>query len=121
MLEFIASTLSIIWMLIAWAVLFGHVSVEEGNLLVLIALDALLLLVGAVALVHALRRKREWLFAFLICVTPLVHGEGAMIERYRSLTLFIPSALIVVVAIVRRIQKAKRPVTGLARRSGRDN
>jgi hypothetical protein len=107
MVPLIASVLSVGWMLIAYAMLCGYVGVEEGNLLLPIALDLCLLLVGIFAVIRAIRRRQGWILTVLICFAPLFHAAGALVEYYRPFALFVPSALIVVLAISEQIKRLK--------------
>jgi hypothetical protein len=107
MIALIASILSVAWMLLAYAMMRGHISVEEGNLLVPIGLDLLLLLVGIVAVIQAIRHRYPWTLALLICTTPLFHGAAGMLEGYRTFGFFVPSTLIIVLVIREQLKRLK--------------
>jgi len=107
MIAIFASLISVIWMAILFTQFtpFSNDPERVGSLVLLIAIDAFLLLLGVIALVLAARRRYSWRIAALIAVTPFLHWLGSIMDVLGAVVIVVPSILILLFTGARQLKK----------------
>jgi hypothetical protein len=106
MLAIFSSALSILWVGLA----FGLIPLPDdpdgkGRLVLVVAIDMILFILGVIALVRAMRHRRPWLIASVIIAVPVVHWIGSLIGGEFSILFFlVPAVLLVTLTLVQEVR-----------------
>ena len=106
MIAILASVLSLAWLAVLFTQFtpFSHDPDRVGSLLLLVAIDVVVFLLGLVSLAMAARRVYSWRIAALFAATPLLHWLGSTLDAIGGVIIVVPSCLILVVVGVQQIR-----------------
>jgi hypothetical protein len=99
-----ASVLSLVWMGLAfgWIPLPGDAD-GKGRLVLIVAIDLILFILGVIALIRAMRRHQSWLIASVIILVPIVHWIGSAVAGEASILFFlVPGILLIAVTCIQQ-------------------
>jgi hypothetical protein len=109
MIAILASIISTIWMVVLLTQFtpFQNDPERVGALVLLIAFDGILFLLGVITLILATKKRYPWRIAALITVTPLLHWLGSMIDVLGVVVIVVPSVLILLTTGLRQFRKLR--------------
>jgi hypothetical protein len=107
--------LSLLWLGFAFGYIPGPGDVmSDGGLWIALGIDAVILILGMIAVVLAARRRFSWPMALVFVTGPLIHFAANFVGEIRILFFEFPLAAVIVVVIghyVRRFFQSSPHVT----------